>query len=150
MFDVRIINDEAVLFENDIEVMNLEYLRKNGDIRYDFPDGSCVAISRYNTIRRFDSDGNYHRDGDMPAYITTDGCVEYWKHGRFHRECGPARIWPNGKQEYWLDDIAYIEKEFDAEMAKRNTIKDAIDVLKNANLDDTETRALNILLDHFS
>jgi len=112
MHDVKIIDDEAVLFENGIEKMNLEPLRKDGEIQYDFPDGSCVNIYSNNTIAWYDSNDNWHRDGDMPAYITTCGYVAYCKHYKPHREFGPAIIWEDGKEEYWLDDIEYTNEEF--------------------------------------
>ena len=113
MYDIRIINDKAILFKDDNQVENLESLRDEyGYIRYKFNDGSFVHIWDDNTIRWFDSDGNYHRDDDMPAYITTDGYMSYCKHGKLHRECGPARIWLNGDGHYWIDGLEYTEDEF--------------------------------------
>ena len=112
MYDVRIINDEAVLFENGIEKMNLEYIRENGTIQYNFSDGSSIYINSGNTIHWYDSDGNGHRDGDIPAYITIGGYLSYYKHGVWHRENGPAVIRSNGNVEYYLDDIEYTKKEF--------------------------------------
>ena len=111
MYDVRIINNEAILFEDDIE-MNLESYRKDGDIRYTFADGSCVAISRYNTIIWYGSNGKLHRDGDMPAHITTNGLMVYCKHGKRHREFGPAIVYSDGSVEYWIDGIPYTKKDY--------------------------------------
>lgn len=151
MFDVRIIDEKAVLFENDVDVINLESLRNEVDnIRYDFPDGSYVIIYSDNGIQWFDSDGKYHRDGNMPACINTDGYIEYRKHDKIHRECGPACIWPDGSIEYWLDGKYYTKEEYQAEIAQRNLITDAIDVLRNANLTETEINALNILIKNIS
>ena len=112
MFDVRIMDNDAVLFDGDIEVMNLEHLRKDGEIQYDFPDGSYVNIFSNNSIIWFDSDCNLHRDGDMPTIICTNGRRAYHKNGKLHRVGGPARIWEDGYEEYYLDDIEYTKEEF--------------------------------------
>jgi len=111
MHDVRIINNEAVLFDGDIE-MNLEPYRKNDDIRYDFDDDSYVSISRYNTISWHGSNGFFHRDGDIPAIILHHGDMVYCKHGKTHRENGPARIRDDGDVEYWIDDIEYTKDQY--------------------------------------
>ena len=106
MFDVRIINDEAILFEDDIEVKNLEYLRdEDGDIKYDFPDGNYVTIDSDNDIEWCDSDDREHRDGDMPSTIRAGGNITYCKHGKIHRECGPATS--TKRQQYWLNHNTY-------------------------------------------
>jgi len=113
MYDVKIINGEAILFDDDNQVEYLEHLR-NGfkHIHYYFPDGSYVRIFDDNSILWYDSDDMNHREGDMPAQITTNGYMSYWKHGKFHRECGPAVIWPSGRVEYYLDDVEYTKEEY--------------------------------------
>ena len=73
MFDVRIIDNEAVLFDDDVQVMNLESLRDYDVIRYEFDNGNYVTIGWDNTIRWYDSFGNGHRDEYMPDIITPDG-----------------------------------------------------------------------------
>ena len=113
MYDVRIINNEAILFEDDIEVMNLEHLRdKYNRIRYEFDDGNYVHIWPNNTIAWFDSDGVYHRDDDMPTHITTNGFMQYCKHGKTHRENGPSIIHSSGKEKYWLEGNIYTKKDY--------------------------------------
>jgi len=112
MYDVRIINNEAILFDDD-NMINLEHLRNgNGNIRYNFTDGSYVRIWVDNNILWFDSAGLCHRDDDMPAYIQTNGYITYCKHGKGHRECGPSVIWPDGEGQYWLVGIEYVKNEF--------------------------------------
>ena len=112
MYDVKIINNEAILFEDDNQVENLESLRNNGKIHYYFPDGSFVCIWDNNTIEWFDSDGWKHRDGDMPAFITTTGYMSYRKHGKLHRSGGAAIIAAYDHEEYWLDNKYYTEDKF--------------------------------------
>ena len=65
-------------------------------------------------------DGKYHRE-DGPAIIRPDG-TKYWcKNGEYHREDGPAVIWPDGIKEWYLNGERYTEKEFNAEMQRRNS-----------------------------
>ena len=113
MYTVRIINNEAVLFENDIEVENLEkYRDKNDEIRHKISDGSHVLIWESNAIIWYDSDDKWHRDGDMPAFITTDGHMVYYKHDKLHREYGPASLNYVEGEEYYLDNIEYSYDEY--------------------------------------
>ncbi len=51
------------------------------------------------TVRK-DENGKWHRD-DGPAAIWPDGTQQWYQHGKHHRENGPAKIWPDGSQEWW-------------------------------------------------
>ena len=44
--------------------------------------------------------GKRHRDGDLPAIITSDGRISYWKKGSRHRMNGPAVV-RGIFTEYW-------------------------------------------------
>jgi hypothetical protein len=45
------------------------------------------------------------------------GVNKYWKlNNKLHRENGPAKIFPNGIKEYYLDDIYYPNIETDEEL----------------------------------
>jgi len=113
MYEVRIINNQAILFEDDNQVENLEQYRNEcNNIRYKFHDGSYINIRSDNAIIWHDYYGEYHREGDMPAFIYTNGHMEYWKHGKLYRIGGPAVIWSNGSVEYWLDDIEYTKDAY--------------------------------------
>ena len=35
--------------------------------------------------------------------ITENNCIEYKLNGNFHREDGPAVIWPDGTKEWWIN-----------------------------------------------
>ena len=112
MYDVKIINKEAILFDDENE-MNIEHLRDEfKHIRYTFDDGNYVCINSFNNIIWFDSDGKIHRDGDIPAYISNDGYMLYKKHGNIHRECGLAIIHEGWLEEYWIDGNIYTKKEY--------------------------------------
>jgi hypothetical protein len=48
--------------------------------------------------------GKHHRE-DGPAVIWDDGTEEYYLNGKRHRKDGPAVIFPwNGGDQFWLDD----------------------------------------------
>jgi len=76
----------------------------------------------------YNSKGQFHRDGDLPAIIYTDGTKAWWKNGQLHREgdlpaviyCNSTKLWykdgllhrdgelpaaihPDGKKEYWVN-----------------------------------------------
>ena len=43
-----------------------------------------------------------HREDDQPARIYPDGTQEWWRNGCVHREGDqPARIWSDGMQQWW-------------------------------------------------
>ena len=111
MYDVKIINNEAFLFRDTIKMKNLESLRLDGLILYEFNDGSYVTINSINLIEWYDSDGKQHRDGDMPALISTNGYMMYSNHDKIHRVGGPAFIRDDGSVAYWLDGVYYPDEE---------------------------------------
>jgi hypothetical protein len=50
-----------------------------------------------------DSDGDFHRLAG-PAVIFQDGELRWYRHGRLHRDDGPARVWPAEGIEDWYKD----------------------------------------------
>lgn len=48
----------------------------------------------------------YHRE-DGPAIIFPDGEIRWYRHGSIHREDGPAIILKDGKEEMWLFNQHY-------------------------------------------
>ena len=48
--------------------------------------------------------GQLHRD-DGPARIWPDGTTEWWVEHKRHRLDGPAVIHPDGRQEWWINGI---------------------------------------------
>lgn len=56
----------------------------------------------------YDSMGRYHRDG-APAIINADGSVAWYKHGKLHREDGPAVEFSsgNGATLWYLNNRRY-------------------------------------------
>lgn len=51
----------------------------------------------------FDDQGWCHRDGDLPASIHPDGSRAWFRHGKLHRETGPAYIDADGTESFWLN-----------------------------------------------
>ena len=48
--------------------------------------------------------GQFHRDGDLPAVILSDGSVIYYKDGNIHRDNNlPAIIRPDGTVIYYIN-----------------------------------------------
>jgi hypothetical protein len=49
-----------------------------------------------------------------------DGTQEFWKHGKRHRENGPAVV-PAGKgkrREWWIDGVRVTQKDFPRALAE--------------------------------
>ena len=64
-----------------------------------------TEITNYVILFRNDA-GLYHRE-DGPAFIWPDGYKEWWINGKSHREDGPAVIWSNGDKEWWINGQYY-------------------------------------------
>lgn len=68
------------------------------------PDGRCHGMYIYETGHGSYTAwywlGEFHRDGDMPAYATPD-FREWYRNGKLHRKYGPARITADGGAEWW-------------------------------------------------
>ena len=68
----------------------------------------------YEEWDKFDFDVRYvtiHREYG-PAIIWNNGTQEYWINRRLHREDGPAIIWDNGKVFYYLNHRFYSEEDY--------------------------------------
>ena len=49
-----------------------------------------------------DSDGEYHRGGDLPAVVWADGSQVWYQHGEYHRDDDlPAVVWEYGEQHWY-------------------------------------------------
>jgi hypothetical protein len=44
--------------------------------------------------------------------------IEYYKNGNRHNENGPAREWPDGSKEWFLEEIKYSEKDWKMKVEK--------------------------------
>lgn len=50
-------------------------------------------------------DDTIHRDGDLPAYEDSKGYKSWWQRDKYHRTTGPARIWADGRKQWWINDV---------------------------------------------
>lgn len=72
--------------------------------------GEIKYMSDGNNYKAWTMDGKYHNDNDEPALICYNGETIWWRHGKIHRETGPAIICVNGQEnrkEWWLNDEQY-------------------------------------------
>ena len=69
----------------------------------------------------FDENGYWHRPNNKPAYISSSGYTEYWVHGKLHRTDGPAFIYPDGREYFFLDHIRYTKEDYWKEIERRNS-----------------------------
>ena len=48
--------------------------------------------------------GLIHRNGDLPAVIHPDGHCQWWQNGDWHRDYDlPAKIYSDGRCEWWIN-----------------------------------------------
>ena len=66
-------------------------------------DGDLPAVITANVRVEWRQNGELHRDGDKPAYIDANGNLQWWQNGQTHRICGPAVIWADGTLEWWIN-----------------------------------------------
>jgi len=89
--------------------------------------------------------GDFHREGDLPAIEWTDGSREWWingfKHrennkpavilvswykawflnGKHHRTNGAAIEWSDGSKEWYLEGVQYSEEEYNEKVKDYKT-----------------------------
>jgi len=78
---------------------------------YNHPDNqNPTEISSYGTKIWRNSAGQYHREGDKPAFIGSNGTVVYYKEGMRHRDGDkPAYIGCDGSVFYFKEDKIHRE-----------------------------------------
>lgn len=65
------------------------------------PDGGFDMQVATPTGSRFFRNGHLHRVGE-PAYVGTDGTLEYRRDGELDRADGPAYVDADGYEEHWV------------------------------------------------
>jgi hypothetical protein len=63
---------------------------------------STKEVNQYGTIRWKNAEGKYHRE-DGPAVIYPNGSEWWYTNGKYHREDGPAVTYPNGDEEWFIN-----------------------------------------------
>ena len=70
------------------------------------PDGSYVETDKFGATFHYNSAGQLHRDGGLPAVEWDDGTKEYYVNDELHREGGlPAIEDADGYKEYWVNGV---------------------------------------------
>jgi hypothetical protein len=81
-------------------------------------------------IKEYKNDkGELHRE-DGPAIIWTDGSQFWYINGQLHREDGPAVIYADGMQFWFLDGMQYTESRYYKELYKMGKITEGEMFLK--------------------
>lgn len=62
------------------------------------------VVDQFGTERWYNSDREYHRV-DGPAVIYSDGTQIWYLNGLIHREDGPAVSWPDGTQVWYVNGV---------------------------------------------
>lgn len=70
-----------------------------------------VETNAFNDIVYTDDNDELHRD-DGPAFIYSDGELQWWHHGQLHCRTGPAVITRTGIKEFWVYGKQVSEQEF--------------------------------------
>ena len=70
-------------------------------------------------------DDKIHRDEknprtglSLPAVVTSDGITSWHKNGKLDRTDGPAIVWENGDEEWYINDIELSPKEIEEQKQK--------------------------------
>ena len=72
--------------------------------KYEFDDGDIIYYKK---------DAFMYHNPYGAAYIGINGYKEYWLEGKLNRLDGPAIIWCNDIQEYWIDSVKLTKEEFE-------------------------------------
>jgi hypothetical protein len=57
-----------------------------------------------------DENGQYHREGDLPAVMLDNGGRQWWMHGKVHRDGDkPAVEQANGTRVWYINDVVHRE-----------------------------------------
>ena len=75
-----------------------------------------LVINKWNNQCWY-KDDLYYRDDDLPAITWEDGSKFWYQHSKDHREDGPADMYADGYNYWWLNGSRY---EFDDWCIKLN------------------------------
>ena len=74
-------------------------------------DGGLPAIERADGTKEFWVNDRLHRDGGLPAIKRADGYKAYFVNGQLHRDGGlPAIEWAGGTKAYYVNGV-FIRRE---------------------------------------
>ena len=75
----------------------------------EIPEGftGVVRFINYPESVYYFQDGEFHRPPKEGPAVKLEAFIEYFVHGKHHREDAPARIWSDGLGEWWWDGMFY-------------------------------------------
>jgi hypothetical protein len=85
-------------------------------------DNKLVHHVREDGRQEWRLNGWWHRE-DGPAVIWPDGGRAWYQNGILHREDGPAVICYNGTQEWWVEGQQMTRQEFELHRFRRWAIE---------------------------
>jgi hypothetical protein len=68
-------------------------------------------------VEYYNKQGQIHRE-DGPAIIFHKGGTMWLINGKYHREDGPAVVYSHGGVSFYLNNIRYLEQEWEQELTK--------------------------------
>jgi len=74
------------------------------------------------TIRYYNEYGDLHNPNG-PAVIWPDGGQEYWINDQLHNPHGPAIVWPDDSKAYYINGEELSEAKFKTWQAEQTTSK---------------------------
>lgn len=104
------------------------------DGNYWYKEGLChrdndlpARIIRNGEKQYWYKEGKKHRVG-LPAFIQQKHsyfmyCEEWWENNEKHRIEGPAVIYGDGREEWWINGVQIPKEDFEHELSKRNLHK---------------------------
>ena len=82
-------------------------------LKSEYNDLDKYKYSNGNIIYYKKNTGLYHNPYG-PAFISSDGNEEYYIENKLHRLDGPARMWVNNYEEYWINHEPLSKEEFES------------------------------------
>ncbi len=73
-----------------------------------------LTITKLSYKTEYYIEGKRHREGDLPAEEYDSGHKEWYRHGKLHRENGPAIIWTTGSKAWYYNGLRHRENDLPA------------------------------------
>ena len=97
------------------------YWPVSSELMATYRDGSHTKAA--NGTLAWYKNGEYHREGDKPAYIDADGSLEWYKNGQFHRDDDkPAYIGADGSLEWYKNGLRHRDGDKPAFIGSKGTL----------------------------
>ena len=93
---------------------NVEWRNSNGELHR---DGDLPAFERPDGTKYWFRNGKLHRDGDQPAVELSNGTKMWYQNGKGHRDNDkPAIEWANGAKDWYQNDKLHRDGDLPAHL----------------------------------